>query len=304
VHPIPGKVRRGHGGGSLRVFKHFVWLGVGSVKVALSRPAHQRVTPTVGLFDETVKKESLMEHGFFLITGSSRGIGEALTKTLLEKGNTVLGVSRNRPDALKSTQYFHLTFDLADTSRIGQIMEKVNAIVDNQSFDFVCLVNNASVVEPIGPIENCSANEIESHVRIGLIAPMILTSKFLRKFSDYKIRKKVVFISSGSAFSAAPDMGIYCSCKAGINMFTQCVGLEQSNSESGFEVISIGPGMVDTFMQLAVRSKSGDEFAMADFFKQAFEDGKLQEPSMVADKIYTILGNHYEQGKYVRVSEV
>jgi hypothetical protein len=46
-HPIPGKVRRGWRGGSLRVFRQFVWLQVGSVKVALSRPTHQRVTQAV-----------------------------------------------------------------------------------------------------------------------------------------------------------------------------------------------------------------------------------------------------------------
>jgi hypothetical protein len=34
-------------GGSLRVFKHFAWLEVGSGKMVLSRPAHQRVTPAV-----------------------------------------------------------------------------------------------------------------------------------------------------------------------------------------------------------------------------------------------------------------
>ena len=33
---------------SVRVFGQFVWLEVGSVKVALPRPAHQRVTPAVG----------------------------------------------------------------------------------------------------------------------------------------------------------------------------------------------------------------------------------------------------------------
>ena len=36
--------------GTRRVFKLFSWLGVGSVKVAFSRPAHQRVTHTVGRF--------------------------------------------------------------------------------------------------------------------------------------------------------------------------------------------------------------------------------------------------------------
>ena len=52
VHPIPGKVRRGHDGGSLRVFKRFLWLEAGPVKVALSRPTHQRVTHTVRCFAE------------------------------------------------------------------------------------------------------------------------------------------------------------------------------------------------------------------------------------------------------------
>ena len=49
-------------GGSLRVFRQFAWLGVGSVKMALSRPAHQRVTPTVrphaGIFG--IKREQIV----------------------------------------------------------------------------------------------------------------------------------------------------------------------------------------------------------------------------------------------------
>ena len=43
VHPIPGSVRRGWRRGSLRVFKQFAWLVVGSVKVASSRPAYQPI---------------------------------------------------------------------------------------------------------------------------------------------------------------------------------------------------------------------------------------------------------------------
>jgi hypothetical protein len=39
MHPNPGNLRRGRRGGSLRVFRQFAWLGVGSVKIALSRPS-------------------------------------------------------------------------------------------------------------------------------------------------------------------------------------------------------------------------------------------------------------------------
>jgi primosomal protein N' len=41
VHPTSG---------TLRVFKQFAWLEAGSVKVALSRPTHQRVTQAVGQY--------------------------------------------------------------------------------------------------------------------------------------------------------------------------------------------------------------------------------------------------------------
>ena len=41
-------------GGSLRVFRQFAWLGVGSGKMALSRPAHQRVTLTVRRLNHVV----------------------------------------------------------------------------------------------------------------------------------------------------------------------------------------------------------------------------------------------------------
>ena len=56
--------------------------------------------------------------------------------------------------------------------------------------------------------------KIQLHVKIGLIAAMILTSMFIRKFSGGKIGKKVAFISSGAAFAASPEDSIYCSSKA------------------------------------------------------------------------------------------
>jgi len=245
-----------------------------------------------------------MADEFYLITGTSRGIGEALARRLVADGHTVLGVSRSRPQALDNAGYHHLAFDLSDTAGTGRIMEEVDQIVDGRSFDFVCLVNNASATEPVGSIETCPAGQIESHVRIGLIAPMILTSLFMRRFAAEDVRKKVAFISSGAAFRPMPGESVYCAAKAGLHMFAQCVGLEQGDEARGFELVSIGPGMVDTAMQAAVRSKPSEEFAMADFFKQAFENGKLQEPAAVAEKICTILANRYEQGRYVSVGDV
>ncbi|MBE0649651.1 MAG: SDR family NAD(P)-dependent oxidoreductase [Bacteroidales bacterium] len=245
-----------------------------------------------------------MKNGFFLITGTSKGIGEAVAQKILQEGHTVLGISRNRSDLLTSPNYHHLSIDLTDTSRFNQILEQTNKIVEGQPFDFLCLINNASATEPMGPIEACPPEAIEAHVKIGLVAPMLLTSLFIKRFQDEKVRKKVVFISSGAALHPLADMSVYCGSKAGSLMFGKVIGAEQKDKEYGFEVVSIGPGMVETGMQQAVRSKSDVDFAMSGYFRQAYEEGKVQEPELVAEKIFTILQNTYEQGQYVSVSEI
>ena len=77
MHPIPEE-RRGHtgtacqcrcGGGSRRVFKQFSWLEVGSVKVALPHPIHQRVTPTVRRLIKAVRNSCLIVHVHDLTDG-------------------------------------------------------------------------------------------------------------------------------------------------------------------------------------------------------------------------------------------
>lgn len=245
-----------------------------------------------------------MKNGFYLITGTSKGIGEAVAKVLLDRGNIVLGIARGHSDRLKSGNYYHLSYDLADTVHLNQIMEKVDEIVSAHSFDFICLLNNASASEPLGAIEKCPASEIESHIRIGLIVSMILTSMFIRRFINEKIRKKVVFISSGAAFQALPEDSVYNTTKAGLYMFSQCVALEQKDRVDGFEVISIRPGMVDTSMQLIARSKTSNEYAMADYCKQAYEKGELEDPNIVAQRISNILENIYELGSCINAWEV
>lgn len=87
-------------------------------------------------------------------------------------------------------------------------------------------------------------------------------------------------------------------------MFAQCVGNEQKEEEYGFEMITIGPGMVDTDMQQQARSQNKEDYVWVDIAKQVYENGELQDPGEVAEIIYTILENKYDQGQYVKVSEV
>ncbi len=242
-----------------------------------------------------------MENGFYLITGTSRGIGETLAQALLEQGQTVLGVARSQSNKLTSSNYHHIRFDLSNTTEIDQLVDQAAAIVNRHEFDFLCLVNNASLLEPLKSIEACNSQEIDAHIRVGLIAPMVLTSAFMRAFAGLDVRKKIVFITSGAGSNPMQGASVYSTAKAGIDMFTRAVGVEQQDRENGFEVIAISPGMVETTMQKITRSKSTDEFASAERFRQAKQNGYVQEPDNVAGKILSMIDNKYDNGAIVHV---
>jgi benzil reductase ((S)-benzoin forming) len=245
-----------------------------------------------------------MSSDFYMITGTSRGIGAALASRLLAEGHVVLGVSRSAAESLQSERYHHLKCDLADASAATQIVTKAESLVAEASCEFLCLVNNAARLEPLKAIEECSSFEIEAHIQIGLIAPMALTSKFIHTFAQLACRKKVAFISSGAAIQAMPGASSYCSSKAGLTMFSRCVGMEQKGREKGFETVSINPGMVETDMQVTARSKSDEEFQMAPYFKEAQQSGKVQELGPVVEKIARILTEHQDPGAFVSCTEM
>ncbi len=246
----------------------------------------------------------MFENGFFLITGTSKGIGRALAQALVGEGHTVLGAARGAAAIAESGNYHHRQADLTDMASVRGLADEAARLVGRGHFDFLCLVNNAAVLEPLKPLHRCTAEEIESHVEIGLIAPMVLTSAFVRLFEGEQVRKKVVFMSSGAATSPLPDMSVYCATKAAINMLAKCVGLEHAGRARGFEVMAISPGMVETSMQQTARAKSEVEFAMGDMFRQAHESGQVQEPAEVARKIVKAIGRKYTAGQCVSLSDI
>ncbi|MGF7029261.1 short-subunit dehydrogenase involved in D-alanine esterification of teichoic acids [Paenibacillus mucilaginosus] len=92
-------------------------------------------------------------------------------------------------------------------------------------------------MEPLQSFEACGHEAIGASIRTNLIAPMVLTSSFIKYTENYPIRRKVVNISSAASFYPLSGMGTYCTAKAGINMFTSCVGAEQADKPNPVEIM-------------------------------------------------------------------
>ncbi|MGG4103125.1 SDR family NAD(P)-dependent oxidoreductase [Paenibacillus lautus] len=246
-----------------------------------------------------------MSEGHFIITGTSRGIGEQLAHMLLEKGHVVHGVARGTSERLSSyPKYSHHVYNLSDTLGLEELVDRVFDEIDADHADMICLINNASMLEPLKAIELCDAIDIHMNVQISLIAPMILTSCFIKKTEGLSIRKKIINISSGSGTYPAPTMSVYCTAKAGINMFTQSVGTEQRNRQNPVEIIAVNPGMVDTDMQRMARGKNEQEFEMAKAFAHAHESGQLLSTEEIGAHLLHIIDKNFEPGSTLNYNDI
>lgn len=133
---------------------------------------------------------------------------------------------------------------------------------------------------------------------------MILTSTFMKHTKDWKVDKRVINISSGAGKNPYFGWGAYCTTKAGVNMFTQCVATEEVEKEYPVKIVAFAPGVVDTNMQSQIRETNKEDFINLDRFIALKEEGKLLSPEYVAKAIRNLLETEdFPQGEIIRIDE-
>lgn len=223
----------------------------------------------------------------YIITGTSSGIGLELTNQLLKLGNTVYGIAR-RENGIEHENYHHVLLDLADTSKLEDILEKIVNETVEKATSFT-LINNAGTIEPIGMAGELNSDLVAKSIAVNLTAPMILTNAFIKMLAEKAIPKKVIQISSGAGRNAYEGWSSYCAGKAGLDRFTESVNLEELNKENGVRLISIAPGIIDTNMQGTIRQSKESAFPLVDRFKDYKTTGKLSSPADVASKLIQLI---------------
>jgi NAD(P)-dependent dehydrogenase (short-subunit alcohol dehydrogenase family) len=218
-----------------------------------------------------------------IVTGISRGLGAALAALLLERGFAVLGIGRTSPARLSGQHYRFERFDLAEAARVDDALEPAFAALAASRPDSVCLLNNAATVGPVGVLGKLRAAEVATALSVNLAAVVTLSNLFCRIFADATLPRRIINVSSGAAQTALPGESIYCVAKAGMEMLTRALAVEQS--APGFRAITVRPGVIDTDMQAFARSQSREVLPIVDLFQGFYRDGRLIAPEVVAAKI-------------------
>jgi benzil reductase ((S)-benzoin forming) len=218
-----------------------------------------------------------------IVTGVSRGLGAALAAALLERDFAVLGVGRASHPRLTGERYHFAHFDLADAARVDEILgPALSALADTKPAS-VCLLNNAATAGPVGTLGRLAAGEVASSLTVNLAAVVTLTNLFCRVFAGPALPRRVINVSSGAAQTALAGESVYCVAKAGMEMLTKALAVEQQ--APSFRAITVRPGVIDTDMQAFARSQSRDLLPSVELFQGFHRDGRLVAPDVVAAKI-------------------
>lgn len=239
------------------------------------------------------------------ITGTTRGLGHELAKTLSGQGYHVVCIDRKRAGfSGKNLEHFQL--DLARAfERRGEV-EGHFADWSARELESAVLVNNAAASSPIGLLPNLDPAEVEASLLTNLHAPMLLSMAFLRAFRATRCRKRLIQVSSGAAIHAIAGSNVYCVAKAGLEMFARGLHSEAQFCETPFESIAFRPGVMDTEMQTAMRSYGQDVLPTVAMYKGFHEKGLLRSPRAVAEKLHSklIAPGQVEPGRVYSIDEL
>jgi hypothetical protein len=117
-------------------------------------------------------------------------------------------------------------------------------------------------------------------LRVGVEAPMLLSSAFLGATQGWNAVRKVLNISSGLGRRAMASSATYCAAKAGMDHFTRCMALEEALLPNGARVCSLAPGVIDTDMQDQLRHADALLFPDRAMFEGMHVNGQLSSPAV------------------------
>jgi NAD(P)-dependent dehydrogenase (short-subunit alcohol dehydrogenase family) len=205
-----------------------------------------------------------------IVTGASRGIGAATAEAMAAEGAAVLLLARSSDGITglatrlrkNGAQAEAMTCDVAEYSQISAAVARAR-----EAFGRVdVLINNAGVIEPIGPMSTVDPRAWAHAADINFKGVFFGIRAVL---PDMRAQGSgvIVNLSSGAAHNALEGWSHYCAAKAATDMLTRCVHLE--NRGRGVRVFSLSPGTVATDMQRKIRASGINAVSQMDFASHA-----------------------------------
>src|ERR1700689_3244455 len=192
-----------------------------------------------------------------LVTGASRGIGQAAARSLAQDGARVLvHYSRGRDEAESLVSEIRgaggsaeaVAADLAAADGAHVLADKVRKLVDGK---LDILVANAGISKSV-PIEGLTVEDFDRLFAVNVRAPYFLVQQLLPVLGD---GSNVIFVSSLGARSAVGTLAAYSATKGAVDTLVK--HLAAALGPRGIRVNAVAPGVVETDMSNFTKTDAG-----------------------------------------------
>ena len=169
-----------------------------------------------------------------LITGASKGIGNATAKILGDRGHNVIGMARTEPKDSFPGEFVCL--DLLDTGKLASALKEITG---RHSLDGV--FNNVGLVNP-NPIADMTLEEMEDCFTMNVKVALQCTQAALPDMQKNKWGR--VVNTASMVVAGVPFRGSYSAAKSALVSLTRTCAREFAGE--GITVNSVSPGPIET----------------------------------------------------------
>jgi len=238
-----------------------------------------------------------------VVTGAGRGIGRAIALALAAQGARVACLARSRDEIdetvrLAGSRARAFAADVTDAGQVGNAF----ALVESELGPVDLLVNNAGLLQPIGPFADTDPMAWWRIQEVNLLGPA-LCSRAVLPMMIARRKGRIVTVASGAGANAMPPyFSGYVVSKTAALRFSEC--LAQEVKEQGISVFAVGPGTVRTDMSnFSAHSEAGRKWLP--WFRAIFDEGRDVGPERAADLIVALALGKADSlsGRYVTVAD-
>jgi NAD(P)-dependent dehydrogenase (short-subunit alcohol dehydrogenase family) len=218
-----------------------------------------------------------------LVTGASRGIGEAVARLLAGWGAHVI-ISSRQQDACEQVaasirdgggNATAMAVHIGETDSIDALFSALDA----RSLVPDILVNNAATNPHYGPMCEQSLASFQKTVDVNLRGYFWMTTQAAQRMTRGGRGGAIVNIASVNARRSAPGQGVYSMTKAGIVSLTE--GFARELGPQGVRVNAVLPGLTDTRFAGALTSNE----KILKMMLQLIPLGRVAQPDEIAPMI-------------------
>ena len=208
-----------------------------------------------------------------LVTGASRGIGNAIALELKQKGYSVIGTATSQAgvDSLLEKDIEGYILDLNSNDSIDQFW----CLLEENNKSISVLVNNAGITRD-NIVLRMSNEEWSDIMNVHLHGTFQLCKRSLKMMLKNKWGR-IINISSASASIGNRGQSNYAAAKAGVEAFTKSLAKEVGKRD--ITINSVAPGFISTDMT------EQNEGVNSEYLVKEIPLGRFGEPNEVASLV-------------------